>query len=67
MGVKRRRRGYLMAMPDLNEAPYTDPTGPDPEEIPDPMPAELQGSESRPDDRGEEDEGESMDGPAPTG
>ena len=50
-------------MPDLNEAPYSDPTGPDPEDIPDPMPEELQESE----EQAPEEPGESMGGPAPTG
>lgn len=50
-------------MPDLNQAPYDDPTGPDPEAIPDPMPAELQRSkEEVPDETGDP-----MGGPAPTG
>ena len=50
-------------MPDLNDAPYSDPTGPDPEEIPDPMPADLQRGEDQP----PAEAGESMGGAAPTG
>ena len=50
-------------MSDLNDAPYSDPTGPAPEDIPDPMPPDLQQSE----EQAPEEPGESMGGPAPTG
>lgn len=56
--------GYAPGMGDLSDAPYTDPTGPDPEAIPDPMPEDLQRSEEQ---APNEEAGEPMGGPAPTG
>lgn len=45
----------------------TDPHGPDPEGIPDPMPEDLQEGAAEEASRTEDDDIEHMDGPAPTG